>query len=243
KKHHTPLHEVMYRFKLKPELMQKIAAMRQGPKWKPAMAIRIADNKDIAKEEDRTDIARIKVYSDGSGLEGQVGVAAVLYHDGILRSSRRLKLGSLKHHTVFKGEGVGMILRLELIREEQRVSGRVPMGVDNTAAIITMQAIKPSPSHHIWDLFHRRLNMVANRHKDMNLLVRWTPGHVDIEGNEEADRAAKAAITIGSSPNNKLPAPQEKLYHAVNPQSDKLIMPRSNARLHNYGPNRQDLPE
>ncbi|KAF8809275.1 hypothetical protein BYT27DRAFT_7094613, partial [Phlegmacium glaucopus] len=154
KKHHTPLHKMMYEFKLKPELMEKIAATRQGPKWKSTMAIRIAANKDIAKEEDRTDAARIKVYSDGSSLEGQVRAAAVLYRDGILRSSRRLKLGSLKHHTLFEGEGVGMVLGLELIREEQRVAGKVSMGVDNTAVIITTQTIKPSPSHHIWDLFH-----------------------------------------------------------------------------------------
>ena len=42
----------MYKFKLKPELMEKITATRQSPKWEPDMAIRIVDNKEKAKEED-----------------------------------------------------------------------------------------------------------------------------------------------------------------------------------------------
>jgi len=58
------------------------------------------------------------VYTDGSGYEGQVGVVAVLYQDGRIKSKRRMRLGSIQHHTVYEGEGVGMILGLELIREE-----------------------------------------------------------------------------------------------------------------------------
>ncbi|KAF8799169.1 hypothetical protein BYT27DRAFT_7045998, partial [Phlegmacium glaucopus] len=38
----------------------------------------------------------------------------------------------------------------------------------------------------------------------------WMPGHIDIKGNEEADKEAKAAAQHRSSPNNKLPAPLRK---------------------------------
>jgi ribonuclease HI len=48
--------------------------------------------------------------------------------------------------------------------------------------------------------------MVSNRHQDMDLVIRWTPGHINIKGNEEADKEAKAAAKHGSSPNQKLPA-------------------------------------
>ena len=47
-----------------------------------------------------------------------MGAAAVLYQDGAVRSRRRMRLGSIWHHTIYEGEGVGMILGLELIREE-----------------------------------------------------------------------------------------------------------------------------
>ena len=98
-------------------------------------------------------MSHVKVYMDGSGIDSQIGTAAILYHDGILKRRRRMRLGTMKHHTVFEGEGVGLILGLELIREEEEVDGMVSMGSDNTAAISTTHAIKPN-SHHIWDLFH-----------------------------------------------------------------------------------------
>ena len=103
KKHHISLHELMYKFKLKPKMMEKIEATRQSPKWEPDMAIRIASNKEKAKEEDSKDRARTKVYMDGSGIGGQIGAAAVLYQDGVLKRSRRMRLGTSKHHTVFEG--------------------------------------------------------------------------------------------------------------------------------------------
>jgi hypothetical protein len=114
----------------------------------------VAKCKEKAKEEDLRDELMIKVYTDGSGYEGQIGAAAVLYHNGILKSKRRMRLGSIKKHTVYEGEGVGMILGLELLRKERRVEGMVSIRIDNTAAIITMHAIKPGPSHYIWNLFH-----------------------------------------------------------------------------------------
>ena len=116
----------------------------------------------------------------------------------------------MKHHTVYEGEGVGMILGLELIREERQVEGMVSMGIDNTAAISATHAIKPGPSHHIWDTFHKRLSMVRNKHHGMDLLVKCVPGHMDIVGNEKADLLARKAATVGSSPTHKLPAPLRK---------------------------------
>jgi hypothetical protein len=139
----------MHRFKLKPQLLENVEASRQGPKWELDVAIRIADSKEKAKQEDLADPTRIKVYTDGSGLDGKIGAAAVLYRNGVLKSKRRLHLGSMKHHTVFEGEGVGMILGLELIREEGQVEGMVSMGIDNTAAIIATHGMKPGPSHYV----------------------------------------------------------------------------------------------
>ena len=72
----------MYKFKLKLELLKKISAVRQNPKWEPRVAIRIAGDKEKAQEEDRADHASIKVYTDGSGIKGQIGAAAMLYQDG-----------------------------------------------------------------------------------------------------------------------------------------------------------------
>ena len=102
------------------------------------------------------------------------------------------------NHTVYEGEGIGMILELELIREEEEVDGMVTMGTDNTAAIGATHAIKPCSSHHIWDIFHRRLAMVYNKHAGVDLLIKWTLGHIGIIGNEKADEEAKRVVRDGS---------------------------------------------
>ena len=107
KKHHLSLHELMYtcKFKLKPELMEIIQATRQNPKWEPDIVIRIAENKEKAKAEDIGDKSNIKVYTDGLGVDRYIGAAAALYQDGVLKRTRRMRLGSVKHHTVMKGRG------------------------------------------------------------------------------------------------------------------------------------------
>ena len=85
-----------------------------------------------------------------------------------------MRVGTTKHHTIYEGEGIGQILGLELIREEERVDGMVTIGCDSTAVIEATNTIKPGPSHHIWDLFHRRVAMLHNKHKGADILIRWT---------------------------------------------------------------------
>jgi ribonuclease HI len=59
----------------------------------------------------------------------------------------------------------------------------------------------------MWDIFHKQLDMVWNKHRNVDLTIRWTPGHAGIEGNKAADEEAKRALQIGSSPHNELPTP------------------------------------
>ena len=41
----------MFKFKLKPKLLEKIAVTRQVASWEPDVAIRIAGNKETAKKQ------------------------------------------------------------------------------------------------------------------------------------------------------------------------------------------------
>lgn len=138
----------------------------------------------------------------------------------------------MKQHTVYEGEGVGLILGLELIREERRADGMIPIGIDNVAAIVATQAIKPGPSHYLWDIFYRRVHMVQNRHKGVDFLVKWTPGHMDIRGNEKADSEAKKAATEGSSASHSLPAPLRKVLpwskSAIRQEFHRKVMHEAN---------------
>lgn len=127
-----------------------------------------------------------------------------------MKRKRRVLLGSSKHHTVYEGEGVGMLLRLELIREQGQVDGMVTMAANNIAVITATHAIRSGPGQYIWDIFYKSQNMVHNKHREMELTLRWVPGHMHITGNEKADAEVKKAATDGSSPLHKLPAPLRK---------------------------------
>ena len=52
--------------------------------------------------------------------------------------------------------------------------------------------------------------MVCNKHKGLDLLVEWTPGHIGIAVNEKVDEEAKKAARVSSSPLYNLPAPLRK---------------------------------
>ena len=55
------------------------------------------------------------VYSDGSGLGGKAGAAAVLYREGTSPRVLRYSLGTLAQHTTYEAEAVGLLLDLHLL--------------------------------------------------------------------------------------------------------------------------------
>ncbi|CAA7269138.1 unnamed protein product [Cyclocybe aegerita] len=206
KRHTTPLHDLMHMYKLQPELMEKIKGVQQGPKWAPQVRIQIARSKERAEEEERKRADDdIRIYTDGSGYEGRIGGAAVLYRGGVVKRTLWHRLGKETAHTVYEGEGVGLILAMELIRKEQRRIRAVTVGVDSQAAIQAIPSTKLKPGHYLWDIFHEQIDQVRKIHNDIKITVRWTPGHIGIEGNERADGEAKKGATDGSSPKMQLP--------------------------------------
>src|SRR5277367_5381665 len=119
---------------VKPHLIETIELIHMIYGWTTKTKIHIAESKEEARKEDEAEEARWKVYLDGSGIEGMIGEGAVLYKDGRVKRTRRLRLGSDKHHTMYEGEGIGMVLGLQLLKEEQEeINDGVPMGVDNQA--------------------------------------------------------------------------------------------------------------
>ncbi|KAJ7105070.1 hypothetical protein C8R43DRAFT_906788 [Mycena crocata] len=142
--------------------------------------------------------AVVRLFSDGSLIDGKVGAAAVLMVDGVVTREKGVQLGTEKRYGVYEAEGVGEVLAMELLREERReIRGRIPHGVDNTSAIHAVTSGKPGGGKYIWDIYHRRRRKALEEHPGAKLQVVWTPGHVDIPGNEAADEAAKRAAQDG----------------------------------------------
>jgi ribonuclease HI len=226
KHHRTPLHDLMHRFKLRPKNTETINATRYNTKWKPRSTTKIIDNVDDAITDMEQDHPDVKIFTDGSGMEGQIGAAAALYRNGRLKSTLRYKLGSQKHHTVYEGEGVGMLLGIKLMEREWGIRS-ANFYIDNRAAILATQLTKPAPGHHIFDKFHHHIGNIMDRNHNLQVTLKWIPGHKGVDGNEQADEQAKKAITDGSSNHNHLPS----YLHNSLPHSKSAKIQTFNAKL------------
>ncbi|KAJ7897962.1 ribonuclease H-like domain-containing protein [Mycena olivaceomarginata] len=173
--------------------MEEIEAVRQPATWKSSTAVFVPSSKEDAAKAEILDTAEWKIYTDGSGIDGRIGAAAVLFHKGEERASMRLCLGEATHHTVFEGEGIGGCLALALLRKQANVEGPVTIIVDSQPAILATSNASPTPSHWIWDAWHTQLTELAKKHPRAVVTIRWAPGHIGILGNERADEEAKRA--------------------------------------------------
>lgn len=95
----------------------------------------------------------MRVYSDVLAIDGGVGGAAVLMKNDEIVRERRFHLGSDREHTGYECELVGMILAIEMLREEGG-RGTMSLGGDNQAAISATKAFISKPGHYLMDKFH-----------------------------------------------------------------------------------------
>ena len=88
--------------------------------------------KDEAYKEEEESRTKVRVYSDGSDINGGVGAAAILFRDGIRQKTLRAYLGTSEHHTVYEAELVGIMLAAHLLHNEVSLT-QADIGVDTLA--------------------------------------------------------------------------------------------------------------
>lgn len=204
KRHPSPLHRLLNEFRIDPTKIEKVQPIRHYPKWQADVEIQIARDQESAAKEDEIAREEWRVYSDGSAVEGGVGGAAVLMRGDAVEKERRFHLGTTEEHTVYEGEIVGMILAVQLLREAGG-EGTMALGVDNQAAIKATSAFSSQPGHYLMDHFHDDLRQLLPNNDGRKLIIRWTPGHIGIQGNEAADEQAKRAAKGEGSAGTSLP--------------------------------------
>ncbi|VDC03412.1 unnamed protein product [Peniophora sp. CBMAI 1063] len=225
---YTPLQYLFAMFpELHPDRVETIQPCRVNPGYADyPFTTHIAESREESQREDRELDTDIRVYSDGSGLDGQAGAAAVLvWFDGVRDTRRTLcyHLGPLTQHTVYEAEAIGIVLGAHLILTETVDPSRPSsISLDNQPVIrTTRQVHRAQPGHYLLDEFRELAGALRqSRDEAYSLLTQWVSGHDDLELNEYTDSEAKRAAKGESSKAAELPlmlreSPPETLLASV----------------------------
>jgi ribonuclease HI len=138
---------------------------------------------DIIAAHSQTAVA---VYTDGSGINGKVGAAAVCpqYLD-----ARATYMGEQSETTVYAAELQGIFLALVIIIRHRIC--RAVVFTDNQAALRAIQNPGRRSGQYLVDVVIAALDKA--REDGLTISFRWIPSHCGVEGNELADKAAKEA--------------------------------------------------
>ncbi|PWI63980.1 hypothetical protein PCL_01206 [Purpureocillium lilacinum] len=139
----------------------------------------------------RQEKAALHIYIDGSGINGQIDAATVCL---TIQQTRSSYMGTEDVLTVYAGELQGISLALD-IAQRDRADGfrrnKVIIYTDNQAAIRSSAKLKGKSGAY---LLKKIVSQTATLHEhNLPIEIRWVPAHTGVQGNEDADRAAKEA--------------------------------------------------
>ncbi|GBN91931.1 Putative protein in type-1 retrotransposable element R1DM [Araneus ventricosus] len=168
KKSHVDLH--LFGVEVEGTKMEKACTILSHPgSWKP-----VQWDKDIIASD-------LIVYTDGSKLEGQVGAAFCVMNEDI-RQEHQYRLSD--HCSVFQAEAVAIQNAIKW-KKNNYPSAKCHIHTDSLSVLMALQ------NHNI---NHELIHWIRH-HLDESIALHWVKAHIGIEGNETADRAAKAAAT------------------------------------------------
>ena len=148
----------------------------------------------------------LAVFTDGSGIGGNLGAAAVMLDsNGNARKeeeANQVGVGSSQHWSIHHAELIAINEGVDLAVEEQQQIGHTEGQCPRTCTILSdsrsaLQALD-DPSKRSGQNIVNRITQSVLRAKDhlMNFRLKWIPGHRGILGNETADHLAKAAVKL-----------------------------------------------
>jgi len=222
--HKSPLNSLLAAYRHDPKKMEKIPVVQRDPmlQGKLPFTISIAISRDDSISEAENTSEAVQIFTDGSAINGKVGVAAILTRRGNPPHALHLYLGPKKEHMVYEAELVGILLGMHLVSTEKHGSTSFVIGVDNQAAIRAYQSALRKPGHHLARETLWLANQIQKRRQKGNykLTMHWTARHEGITGNEQVDCEAKRAAEGLTSEKRTLPTYLRKSL-LINPAAVK----------------------
>ena len=142
-------------------------------------------------------------FSDGSGQEGGIGSAAILFEKGRAWPARSLQayLGASNKHNTYEAEAVGALLSLWILQTTLETLGkRVTLYIDNQSIITAMTLVKATSGQYLL-----QAPRLAANNTGCTLSIRWISSHSKVKGNKDIDKLAKDAAVGRSSAMASLP--------------------------------------
>jgi hypothetical protein len=103
---------------------------------------------------------QIQVYSDGSGSNGKIGAAAILFRTGVQPRILKYHLGTDKEHTVYEAEIVGLTLAAKLISTEPNLSFPLSISINNQAALKSGENTYTISGSYLGERFKRMMKKI-----------------------------------------------------------------------------------
>ena len=120
----------------------------------------------------------LEIYTDGSKINNRTGCAYVV--NGIAYKTRLTRYSS-----VFSAELYAILKSLQYIKNN--INNKFIIFSDSLSSIESIKNNKNKSALNI------KISQILNKIKNKTIAFEWIPSHIDIEGNETADQAAKDA--------------------------------------------------
>jgi hypothetical protein len=126
KKYPGPIDNLLKIFGLQNSEVETIRPAVTLKRLGPQHRIEIYRSREDSINSERLDDADFKIFTDGSGQDGGIGAAAVLYKKGRASPLKSLQafMGSSRKHNTFEAETMGAILALWILENTPATIGR-----------------------------------------------------------------------------------------------------------------------